>query len=117
MDFAEIKNDFEKMRNDLEQLNCSITLTGGMKTKGYSTHDIDVRLIILKEKTFEKIKSVLQKYNKGFYEKYDLYLHAVVIFKGEFFEQYYGIFDIIEEAKRQLEDKDFDMRKFRMPHG
>jgi len=116
MKFAEIKTDFENMRKDLEQFACSIELTGGMKTKGRSTHDVDVKAVISSEQAFKQIRPLFQRYNKVFYDKYDLYLHVIIELNGEFFEQYYGLFDVIKEIKKRLMRGE-DLRKIKIPHG
>ena len=65
MNFTQIENDFENMRKDLEKLACSTKLIGGMKTRGFSTHDVDILVIIPREEAFEKIDFLFRKYNKA----------------------------------------------------
>ena len=116
MKFAEIKTDFENMRNDLEQFVCSIELIGGMKTRGCSAHDVDVKVVIPSEQVFEQIRPLFRRYNKVFYDKYDLYLHVIIELNGEFFEQYYGLFDVIRETRKRLMQGG-DLSKIKVPHG
>ena len=77
--FSEIKEDYETMRKDFKSLHISMRLTGGMKSRRWSNHDIDITVTLYSSHwSSSNIENLCWKWNYIFTEKHNLSLDVLV---------------------------------------
>lgn len=88
------------MKEDFRGIGCSIRLYGGMNTKGYSDHDIDVNITMRRSVTAKQLESKCQKWSRLFRQKHGLSLDArVLTIDKNYIYDYYGSVGICDADK------------------
>jgi hypothetical protein len=76
--FSQIRGEYELMRKNFRSNDCTIRLSGGMKKRGYSEHDLDISVTMKKKKKPQELEDLCEKWNKSLFREFGLTLDCTI---------------------------------------
>jgi len=76
--FSQIRDEYELMRKDFRSNDCTIRLYRGMKTRGYSAHDVDIIVTMRTKKSPIELEGLCRKWDKYLLDKFGVTLDCLI---------------------------------------